>query len=441
MSSACDTAEPRFRDAARVSLSLILIALVIFVPEELSFQVFGFRLSWIRFVLFLLTPVLAIRLGQLIATGKSRLLAPDIFVVLTGAWMIGASTAVSGLEDALHHHAAGVAEISGSYLATRVLLSQRGQALSYVNLLCHVIAVVALFSIPDALMGGPVTHDLLGQVFVNPERRWGIVRASGPLEHPILFGMTCTIGFLLAVASQIRAKRLTMAACGVGTFLSLSGAPMQGAVLGLGLFAYNRFFASVRYRWWLLIATAALAYEAAGLFSSQPLAFVLGHFLFDADSFWSRVYQWNTVGPIVLNSPWVGIGVDLREKAAELSVFVTGSVDSLWLYQALTYGIPASILLGLSMISVIVYPASGSGVNLTREESKLATTLGVVIALIVLLGFTVDLWGSSWMLAGLLMGIRVHLVDLGRTASPETLMMKRQSYVGSKKDGHVVPAE
>src|SRR5208337_4614816 len=184
MSCACDTAEPRSRDAARVSPSLILIALVIFLPEELSFQVFGFRLSWIRFVLFLLTPVLAVRLGQLIATGKSRLLAPGIFVVLTGAWMIGASTAVSGLEDAFHHHTAGVAEISGSYLATRVLLSQRGQALSYVNLLCHVIAVVALFSIPDALMGGSVTHELLGQVLVNPERRWGLVRSGSCSRLP-----------------------------------------------------------------------------------------------------------------------------------------------------------------------------------------------------------------------------------------------------------------
>ena len=440
MSCAHDAAEPRSKDATRVSPSLILIALVIFLPEELSFQVFGFRLSWIRLVLFLLTPVLALRLGHLIATGKSRLLAPDLFVALTGAWMIGAATAVCGLQDALHHHAAGVAEISGSYLATRVLLSQRGQALSYVNILCHVIAVVALFSIPDALMGGHVTHELLGQVDFNPEIRLGIVRASGPLEHPILFGMTCTIGLLLAVASPIRAKRLTIVACGVGTFLALSGAPMQGAVLGLGLFAYNRIFASVRYRWWLLIATATLAYEAAGLFSSQPLAFAVGYFLFDADSFWTRVYQWNTVGPVVLNSPWVGIGVDLREKAVELSVFVIGSVDSLWLYQALTYGIPASILLGLSMISVIVYPASGRGVNLTAEESKMATTLGVVIALVILLGFTVDLWGSSWMLAGLLIGIRAHLADLGCTASPETLMTNGHRYVGSKKERHVVPA-
>ena len=93
--------------------------------------------------------------------------------------------------------------------------------------------------------------------------------------------------------------------------------------------------------------------------------------------------------------------------------FVFQSIDSLWLYLALVYGIPGAVLVGLSMVGAAFYPASGRGVNLTMEESKLATTLGILIAVVVLLGFTVDFWGTSWMLVGLLVGVRAHLADLG----------------------------
>ena len=64
------------------------------------------------------------------------------------------------------------------------------------------------------------------------------------------------------------------------------------------------------------------------------------------------------------------------------------------------------------MVGAAYYPASGRGVNLTIEESKLATTLSVLIVLVVLLGFAVDFWEASWMLVGLLVGVRAHLADL-----------------------------
>src|SRR5690349_2713270 len=74
--------------AARISPPLILIALVIFLPEELSFYVSEFRLSLIRLVVFLLTPVLLIYFGQLWASRKLHLVFSDIMIALTGIWMI-----------------------------------------------------------------------------------------------------------------------------------------------------------------------------------------------------------------------------------------------------------------------------------------------------------------------------------------------------------------
>jgi hypothetical protein len=422
----------RSSSATSIPLLLKLIALAIFLPEELSFYIFQFRFTLDRLILFLLTPVLLVRFAQLLASGKRRLVFSDIFIVLTGVWMIVAPALVVDLGYSLHHSAPNAAAFCGSYLATRILLSERGQALRFIDLLCHVVAIVALFGVMDALADRPIMHEFLRGLTgyaanVGSEHRWGILRAMGPMEHPILFGIACTIGLLLAVSSPIRAKGLTIAACGLGVFLSLSGAPIQAAVLGLGLLTYDSLLAEYRSRWWVLIGVAALGYGALCSVSSSPLASLFMHLpMFDTSSYWIRVYQWDTIGIIVSNSPWLGIGWDLQEVAKGMPFFVLSSVDSLWLFQAMVYGIPGAVLTGLSMLGAVCYRASGRSVNLTQHESKLATTLSISIVVIVLLGFTVDFWGTTWMLAALLVGVRAHLADLGSQRS-QALGLRRAS--------------
>jgi O-Antigen ligase len=426
-------AAPRSTGPAGLSPALKLIALTIFLPEELSFSLFGLRLSLIRGVVFFLTPILLVRLGQSVVSGKRRLIPSDIFVLFTGVWMIVASTMLVDLEYALHHSAPLATEFCGSYLASRVLLSQRGDAQFFVNLICWVIGIVALSAIPDVLTARPVTHEFLQQLTGyefghQNETRMGIFRAEGLLGHPILLGTTCVIGLLLAVNSSIPAKSLIIIACGLGALLAVSGAPLQAAFVGLCLIAYDRIFPRFRKRWLLLVSVVALAIGVTYASLSSPLTFALQHLMFDTNSYWTRVYQWNTIGLIVANNPWIGIGSDLQDYAQHLSfwIFVT-TVDSIWLNQAMIYGFPGSILLGLSMISVVCCRSRGRGVNLTTEESNLATTLGIIIALIIVLGFTVDLWGSTWMFVGLLMGVRAHLADLAHNVSPARLMPKQKS--------------
>jgi hypothetical protein len=101
----------------------------------------------------------------------------------------------------------------------------------------------------------------------------------------------------------------------------------------------------------------------------------------------------------------------------QMPFFVQTSIDSLWLYLALVYGIPGAVLVGLSLISATCYATTGRGVNLTADEAKMATTLSVIIIVIALLGFTVDLWESTLILIGLLAGLRAHFADQGLTYS------------------------
>ena len=54
-------------------------------------------------------------------------------------------------------------------------------------------------------------------------------------------------------------------------------------------------------------------------------------------------------------------------------------------------------------------PKSG----LTPVEAKLAVTLSILLFLIAYISFTVHLWGTSWILTGLLIGTKAHLSELG----------------------------
>jgi xanthine/uracil permease len=79
---------------------------------------------------------------------------------------------------------------------------------------------------------------------------------------------------------------------------------------------------------------------------------------------------------------------------------------------ALTFGIPGAAFVGLSMIGAASRKTSGPTARLTMEESKLGTALGVVIFILIFLAFTVHYWGTTWVLAGLLTGVRAHLGEL-----------------------------
>jgi len=413
-------------------LMLKLTAITIFLPEELSFYIFGLRLTMTRAIFILVSPIVLFRFCQILVNRRRALVAPDLFVPMTSAWLLLGFASVDGVGDSLVHMGPVVLEFCIGYLATRTLLTERGQALSFVELLCHVIAVVALSGLMDPLMNRWLVHEVAGEITGYPTKlttswadayRLGLLRAMGPIEHPILFGVTCSVGLLLSVSSPIRGRLLTIFSCGFGLLFSFSAAPIQAAAGGLILLFYDRILATVRIRWRMLIVVCAIGSLVPWALTNSPVSYVFEHVMFNQGSYWSRVYEWQTVGSVVLQSPWFGIANHWSEIAPKLDAFE--SVDSLWLVTALTGGIPAAILLMLSTISPTFSRITGPKVNLNAAESRLATTLSILLFLMLFLGFTVDFWGSSWILFGILIGVRAHLGSLARLG--RNVAARRQS--------------
>jgi hypothetical protein len=402
-------------DAVPMPLSLTLIVIALFVPVELSFYVVGLRLTAIRLIFLLLTPVLLVRLARKISAGRYRFVLSDLLVVLSGFWMILAPAAVDGLTEALNHAGPEVLEFCIGYMTTRILLSEHGHALSFVDLLCRVIAIVALTGLLDPLTSHYFLHDLAAGLAgaVNRLNGWddayrlGLLRATGPIEHPILFGFTCGIGLIIAVSSQVRWRPFVIFSCSLGTIFAFSSAPIQGIFLGFGLLVYNRMLSNVPFRWLALMCAGAAGIIAAFAISNSPLGFIISHFIYSPESGYFREWTWERVIFYVSQSPWYGLGYGLAPDE------INHSIDSLWLVLAIHSGFPGAVLVALSLFGAASLPTSGRKIDLTPAESRLGTTLGIVIFLTVYVAFTVHFWGTSWILAGLLIGTRAHLGEMG----------------------------
>jgi hypothetical protein len=393
-------------------LELKLILLTLFIPQELSFFIAGLRLNLTRVIFIVLTPLLFSRVIRKMGTGRYRFVASDLFVILASIWMFVGPTVTTSFGDALVHSGPIVLEWLIAYLATRVLLSGDGDSLQFMNLLCLVIAFVALDGLLDTATGRYFTRELFADLggyveFYNDDRyRFGLQRATGPLEHPILFGFTCAIGLLFASAIEIRRRMFCIAACALGVIISFSSAPQQCALMGSGLLIYSRMFSGLPRKWFLLSLPPIVAAVSLFLATDTPFGHIFGFVTLDPSTAYFRLFIWNAVGPVILANPYFGILPSDYEYQ--------GSVDSVWLHLSLIYGMVCSIFVGASLIGCCSLPTDNARARLSHTEERLGTILGIVMFVTIFMGFTVDFWGDTWILIGLLVGVRAHLGELGQ---------------------------
>jgi O-antigen ligase len=398
-------------------LALKVLAVSILLPDEVGFEVSGLRFSAARVILLVLTPVLLIRFALRLAAGRYRFVWSDLLALLTGFWMLVALANMDGVQSALNHGGPIALEFCIGYMAARFLLAEHGQAVSFINFLCWAIAVVGLLGLSDTLTHSFFVHDVTrgltgGRIFLDAGDRLGLIRAASTHEHPILFGFTCSVGLLLAISMPIRARGFAILACALGAFLALSSGPIQGALLGFSLLMYNRVMAGIRFRWASLIGLTSAGIIMVFTFVENPLGYVFRHLVFDTESGYFRLFIWQQGSAAVATSPWFGLGW-VTPEYYEVPI----TVDNMWLVWALTFGIPGSLLLALSILGAASLPTNGSRASLTGAESKLGTSLSILIFVILFVGLTVDFYGNAWILIPVLAGIRAHLGELGRVSA------------------------
>lgn len=411
---------------------MLLVALVL----PVAFSIGPMALSPYRFVLL----VLAVpTLGNWLAGKAGPIRTADILLLLFCLWCAVALLAVHGPEQALEAGGMLFVETFVAYLIARchIRTSDDFRATAKViSILMLVLLPLALF---EAVTGQKLTLQLfrvLGPTIqeVANEPRWGLTRAQGPFEHPILFGVFCGGSIaLLHLASEGKAsflQRWTMTGLGCLTvFLSLSSGPIAAVVLQLGLIAWNTIFRAVPSRWRILWTIGAVVYVVAEMATVATVPQILTRFAFDQWTAFYRLlivdYGWASV----MAHPLFGTGFDDWLHPAWMS----SSIDMFWMVSAIRHGLPAATLLLLAFFSAVI----GVGLRSISDRTLYACRAGYLISMagFFAVGWTVHFWNATHVLFFFLLGAGIWILDapdepdkvrtLDRSVQPRQLRLSR----------------
>jgi O-antigen ligase len=406
------------------NLSLKCLIVALFLPEGFSFFIGDFRLSVARVLIIVLTIQATVQYFQKFA--KAAFQPSDLFAVAAGLWMIIAPVIVQGA-DGLKGGGIIALEFSGTYWIFRHLLGPVDSSVRVVEFAIKLVFLIVALGLLDVFTGKLFTYEsakaLTGysketfewakEVHSETMYRGGFVRAMGPLEHSILFGAVCAWFGTLAICT-FPSRVLGWSVAGtafLGIVVSQAQGPFVAYALSVALVAYyyvtNRFFA----RWKVLGALGLFGAVFIFVFSSNPVATLLGLGGINPESGWYREAIWRAVVPLVLQSPILGMGVSGEWDWQASGELVGASVDSMWLRVAMTLGIPGSLLVLFTMISAYWNGPLDRSHYLSREERRLSVALGIVTVAAVFLGFTVHFWGTCWILLGVFAGMRANLAE------------------------------
>lgn len=373
------------------SAGLLLVIFMITIMTPIAFEVGGLRLSPNR--IFLLVAIIPFAVS--IVQGKiGRFTQVDMLFLLHGMWIMVALTVIGG---AARIPFAGITavELIGGYFVGRVLIRD----IAGYRRLFRIILIALLVLMPVLLIevnsGKLVIPDLLRPIFDTPDRsrsaygRLGFERVYGVFDHPILWGLFCS----LTLANFVTMARGNMAKITFGvalsiftTMLSLSSAPLMACALQIGLLAWGWIMGG---RWKMLMIGLVVSYVVIDLLSDRtPVTILIETMTFNPLSGYTRIAIFDAGWAAVKGSPIFGIGFNDWPRPH----WLTSSVDNFWLLTSMRYGLVGAGFLLLALLSHF-WLLSKSKIT---DPDVAAARLGHSIALagISFTMLTVHIWGT-----------------------------------------------
>jgi hypothetical protein len=402
-------------------LYLKLIIAALFLPEGLSFFIGEFRLTVVRVLLIIFLTTTLLRCLR----GPARVFVlSDLTALAAAVWMLVASTVAEGFAGFKGATITAI-EFAGCYYVFRYSLGPINSSVRIVSFACKTMVVVIAIALLDPLTGKLFTYELAkgltGYTKLLLEEslaehaealfRDGMLRAMGPLEHSILLGCVCVwFGTLAFFTFPYRLFGWSIAVFAlVGLWFSQARGAWVAYIIAFGLSGYYVVTRQSPMRWKLIGSAAGLALVAIFSVSGAPIATLMRLGGLSPAAAYYRQAIWATAGPLVAASPLVGIGLSWDWEAS--SDLYGPSVDAFWLLNSMTYGIPASLLIFLTMVTPFWRGPIDNSPNLSPEEKRLSVALGIVTVTAVFLGFIVHFWGVCWILLGAFPAIRANLAE------------------------------
>ncbi len=255
---------------------------------------------------------------------------------------------------ALQYSGANALLLLGGYLSSRASIRSKEDFLALIRFLYLIIVCAFPFALYEAIVDDPILlrwFDYIPGVEVagigGQDRRFGIARVQLVFDHPIHFGVFCSLAIPLVYVGLRGTlgpgRRLFRT--GVSSFACLLSMS-SGAVLAMGaqyfLFMWDAITKTVRSRWsifgWLMLAF----YVVIELGSTRSGLYALAERLaFNSATANARRMLLRAGFDQISNDPFLGFGF---YRLPGLPAWLSGSLDNYWLLIAVTFGVPAFLL-------------------------------------------------------------------------------------------------
>jgi len=401
----------------RVPLPVALLVISLALPMELSFQISGLLITMPRVVLLAMFVPVIIRMVQ-----SSRLFSYDYLLLGFAFWVFLALTVNHGISKGIESGGVLALEIIFSYFIARTYLISPKEVIATIKLLVIIVLIILPFVAVETLSSHHFIHDFFASVTgvrypMGYDARLGFLRAAGPFSHPILLGVfsSSLIGLAwygLWKEGKVK-KLLRMGVLVVVSLTTLSSAPILLAIFQFIGILWNRIAGWFRQRWKFAIAGAASIYVFLLFWSSSsPVMVVLSRITLSPATSYYRMLIWDYGTAEVSRNPVFGIGKHDWHRAVWM---VTDSIDNFWLKEAMQYGIPAVILIGLCTILIIRKMIKLMDSDVADDYKMVCRGWVVSMISLSLIGLTVDFFSSIHVFFYLMLGMGAALLNIERT--------------------------
>lgn len=372
------------------SALLVIIFIGVLLPPA-YFDIGSARLSFSRF--FLLIAIIPLLIRMLSGRAGSFLIT-DYLIIMYSVWIFITYTYHYGL-DKIGLSGITIVEQLGAYLVGRTLIRNSTDYLIFIKSFFVAILILFPFALFELFTGvniWAVMLDPITSVHIKAPSaygRIGLERVMSGFEHPILFGLFCSLGmanFFYVFRPKIF-KALAMMALTAGmTFMSLSSAPLMAISSQVFMMTWDIL---TKGRWLLLAILAVSAYITIDVLSNRtPIAIIISTLTFNANSAWTRVSIWEYGYAAVVANPIMGIGLESWPRP----FWLTSSVDNFWLLISMRHGIPALVLLVGALASHLFFIMRAKCLSPTLKRYRTGYVLALFCLYFTLC--TVHIWGG-----------------------------------------------
>lgn len=398
-------------EARRPSIMILLFTLSLIIPN--IFFLGPLRLSVYKTILLVMfIPVVFMWLS-----GRAgRIRKADYLIVFSGIWMVIALVAVHGFSR-LEIAGMFMMETIGAYLMARVFIRTPADFAFFIKCLCWTVLLLLPLIIVEAMTSRLLLSEVMSKLSavypdLQDEMRFGMHRAQGPFEHPILFGVYAATMFAPALlvwgyGRNGFSRTLKGSVVGLGTFLSLSMGAYISVFIQVAFLVWNRVFRNVQARWVILSSIFAAFYVLIDVLSNRnPIQVFVSTITFRSGASYNRILIWNYGTDEVWRHPLFGIGFNDWVRPP----WMVASVDNFWLLTAMKFGLPAITTMLAAFIITIYKTAyhdvSGSQKVTTYRYAFIFGLIGIMLSLC-----TVTVWNATYVFLLFFLGSGMWIRD------------------------------